>query len=103
MSHHQLYQPPAAPGYGGSPSSAVHWVVPVGRSWQAVTSGYVALFAIFFWPLGPVALGLGVWAFVRAAGHDGHGRGRATFAVTVGTVTTFLLLAILAYSVKTGA
>lgn len=124
MSHQQTYEPAApaygrtpsyggaagygavpghgaVPAYGASPSSAAHWVVPVGRSWQSVTSGYVALFAIFFWPLGPVALGLGAWAFARAARHGGHGRGRATFAVVVGSVTSLLLLAILGYYVTT--
>jgi hypothetical protein len=89
------------PGYGASPREFVHWVVPVGRSWQSVTAGYVALLAIFCWPLGPVALGLGAWAFVRAARHNKHGRGRATFAVAVGTVTTVLLLLILRYSFQT--
>ncbi|MEV4518256.1 hypothetical protein AB0K00_56040 [Dactylosporangium sp. NPDC049525] len=40
-------------------------------------------------------------AFARARS-GGHGRGRATFAVIVGAVTT-LLLAILAYYVRTVA
>ncbi|GAB3854219.1 hypothetical protein ACFPIJ_61230 [Dactylosporangium cerinum] len=114
MSHQQLYQPAPGPGaptygtaqgsgavpaYGSSPATLVHWVVPSGRSWQSITAGYVALFAIFIWPLGPVALGLGAWAFARAR-HGGHGRGRATFAVIVGAVTTLLLLLVLAYTVK---
>ncbi len=95
--------PGYAAAYGASPSSALHWVVPVGRSWQSVTAGYVALFAIFIWPLGPLALGLGVWAFVRASRHAGHGRGRATFAVIVGLLTSLLLLVILREYVLTGA
>ena len=86
---------PAAPGYGPTagygpaapvdqygPSGALHWIVPVGRSWQSIVAGYVAILALFVWPVGPVALGLGVWALARAR-QGGHGRGRAVFAVIV--------------------
>jgi hypothetical protein len=82
------------PSFGESPASAGHWLVPLGRSWQSVASGYVALFAIFVWPLGPVALGLGIWALGRAR-HGGHGRGRAIFATVVGALTSALLLLLL--------
>jgi hypothetical protein len=77
------------------PATAAHWVLPTGRSWQSIASGYVALFALVIWPLGPVALGLGVWALVRASRRGGHGRGRAIFAVIVGLLTTSILLAAL--------
>ena len=84
-----------APGFGESPASVVHWVLPTGRSWQAIASGYVALFAIVLWPLGPVALGLGVWALRRASRQRSHGRGRAIFAIAVGALTTVLCIAVL--------
>lgn len=85
---------PTAPGYGPvapvdqyGPSGALHWIVPVGRSWQSIVAGYVAILALFVWPVGPVALGLGIWALARAR-QGGHGRGRAVFAVIVGSVAS---------------
>jgi hypothetical protein len=84
----------SGPSFGESPASVAHWALPVGRSWQSIASGYVALFAIFVWPLGPVALGLGIWA-LRQAQRGGHGRGRAIFASVVGALTSALLLLVL--------
>ncbi|TQL02726.1 hypothetical protein [Cellulomonas sp. SLBN-39] len=60
---------------------------PVGRSWQSVVAGYVALFSVVVWALGPLSLGLGVWAMVRAR-TGGHGRGRAVFAIVVGVLSS---------------
>ena len=77
------------------PGTATHWLLPVGRSWQSIAAGYLALFAIIVWPLGPFALGLGVWALVRSAREKAHGTGRAVFAVIVGLLATFLLFAVL--------
>jgi hypothetical protein len=82
-------------GFGQSPTSAVHWILPTGRPWQSIAAGYVAIFAIFLWPLGPVALGLGIWALVQASRQNRHGRGRAIFAVVVGVPATGLSLALL--------
>lgn len=90
------YTPGYAPGYGPGfvaapaaedhgPGNALHWVVPVGRSWQSVFAGYLGLFALAIWALGPVALGFGVWAMVRARS-GGHGRGRAVFAIIGGLI-----------------
>lgn len=95
------YEPVAQPGFGAAPSSVAHWMLPTGRSWQAISSGYIALFAIVIWPLGPVALLLGIWAIVRASRHGGHGRGRAVFAIVVGAITSLIMLAILATSIST--
>lgn len=83
-------------GFGQSPASAGHWLVPTGRSWQAIAAGYVALFAIVIWPLGPVALGLGIWALRQASRQRSHGRGRAVFAVVVGVLATVMLIAVVA-------
>jgi hypothetical protein len=80
---------------GPGPGTVTHWVLPVGRSWQSIVAGYLALFAIVVWPLGPVALGLGVWALVRAVREKAHGTGRAVFAVIAGLLATFLLVAVL--------
>ncbi|GAA4623200.1 DUF2510 domain-containing protein [Cellulomonas oligotrophica] len=76
-----------APADETGPRSALHWVVPVGRSWQSVVAGYVALFSVVVWALGPLSLGLGVWAMVRAR-TGGHGRGRAVFAIVVGVLSS---------------
>ena len=87
------YAPTSAPGLGASPSDPLHWVFPTGRNWQSITAGYVALFAIVIWVLGPIALGLGVAGLRASARGNGHGRGRAVFAVVVGSLATLAMLA----------
>jgi hypothetical protein len=82
--------------FGGSPADVAHWILPTGRSWQAIAAGYVALVSIVVWPLGPIALLLGVWALRKASAQRSHGRGRAVFAVVVGVFATFLLVAVAA-------
>lgn len=89
------YQPTSRPATGSSPSDPVHWLVPTGRTWQSIAAGYVALFAIFLWPLGPVALGLGVWAMRVSSAGGAHGRGRAIFAIVVGAFATLALCLVL--------
>ena len=37
---------PASFGSDLGPSSAVHWLVPVGRSWQSITAGYLGLLGL---------------------------------------------------------
>lgn len=85
------------------PSNGLHWVVPIGRSWQSIVAGYMGLVALFLWPLafaGPVGIAiavvlgatsvwLGVLALRRAAS-GGHGRGRAWFAVVAGVLCLVL-------------
>jgi hypothetical protein len=74
----------------------VHWLVPTGRSWQSIAAGYLALLATVAWFLGPVALGLGIWALRIAGRTRTHGRGRAVFAVVVGALSTLALLLLVA-------
>jgi hypothetical protein len=76
----------------------VHWLLPTGRSWQSIVAGYVGLFALLIWPLGPFAIWFGLWA-LRKGSTGGHGRGRAVFAVVVGAAAT----ALLAYLLASGA
>jgi hypothetical protein len=84
---------PAHPStFGASPSDPTHWLLPTGRSWQSITAGYVALFALLLWPLGPVAFGLGAWAMIVADRTGTHGRGRAVFAMVVGVLSTLALV-----------
>ncbi len=86
-------------GLGSSPSDPVHWLVPTGRTWQSVTAGYVALFAVVLWVLGPVALWLGVWGLRASARSVAHGRGRAIFAIIVGALSSLAALAVVITSV----
>jgi hypothetical protein len=93
------WTPHAAPAQQGAadagPDSALHWMLPVGRSWQSITAGYVGLFAVVIVFLGPVALGLGTWGLVVARRRDGHGTGRSVFAMVAGlwgTLATLYLL-----------
>lgn len=84
-----------APGPDHGPRSAMHWIVPVGRSWQSVAAGYVGLLSLGFWVLGPVAIGLGAWAMARAR-HGGHGRGRAIVGIVCGALGAAGMVAFLA-------
>ena len=81
--HQQPMPDPLGPGEG------LHWVVPVGRSWQSIVAGYVGLVALFLWALGPVAIGLGVLG-LRRARSGGHGSGRSVFAIVAGTIASLL-------------
>ncbi|MFI2753905.1 DUF2510 domain-containing protein [Cellulomonas sp. P22] len=84
----QTYGAPV-PDHG--PSSAMHWMLPVGRSWQSVTAGYLGLFSLAIWVLGPVSIGIGVWALARAK-QGGHGRGRAITGIVCGLLGTTLMV-----------
>lgn len=79
------YAPRPSASLGAGPSDAMHWILPVGRSWQSVVAGYVGLVALLVFPLAPVAIGFGVWALVKAR-TGGHGRGRAVFAIVAGVI-----------------
>jgi hypothetical protein len=102
--HHVAGQPaPFVSGYpagqpqpGGQPTDPLHWIVPLGRTWQSIAAGYVALFATVLWFLGPVALGLGVWALRASRQGGGRGRGRAGFAVIVGVLSSVGFAVVLA-------
>ncbi len=83
------------PGVGQEPSDPLHWVVPTGRSWQTITAGYVGLVSLLAFPLGPVAIVLGVLG-LRAAGQQGsHGRGRAIFGIVTGCLGSFFGILVL--------
>ena len=86
---------PAAATDENGPGSALHWLVPVGRSWQSVTAGYVGFLALLFPPAGVVSIWLGFWA-LRRARDGGHGRGRAIFGIVAGVVGLAWGVAVLA-------
>jgi hypothetical protein len=91
---------PAQPaGIGADPSDPVHWLLPTGRTWQSIAAGYVALFAWVLWFLGPVALGLGIWALMESRKTGAHGRGRAIFAIIVGGLATLGMIIFVAAAV----
>ncbi len=100
---------PAAPGYsspgqgtygsasggGEQPSDPLHWVVPAGRSWQTIAAGYVGLISLVAFPLGPIAIALGVLG-LRAANRQGsHGRGRAVFGIVAGCIGSLVGILVL--------
>jgi hypothetical protein len=91
----------AGHGVGLEPSDPVHWLLPTGRSWQSITAGYLGLFLFvpFLWFLGPVALGLGVWALRESSRTGVHGRGRAVFGIVMGAIATLGLIWYLLWSV----
>lgn len=90
----QPAHPPTA-SLGENPSDPVHWLLPTGRTWQSITAGYAGIFALFIWPLGPVALGFGLWALKASKRTGAHGRGRAVFAIIVGALASLGMLAVI--------
>jgi hypothetical protein len=101
----QQWPAPQWPAQAGSmaasgPTDAVHWMLPVGRSWQSITAGYVGLFSLGVWALGPVAIWLGIWAMQKAS-TGGHGRGRAIFAIVTGALGTLFMALFLVSSART--
>jgi hypothetical protein len=79
---------------GEEPSDVMHWVVPTGRSWQTIASGYLGLISLFTFFPGPFAIALGVLG-LRAASQEGsHGRVRAIFGIVSGSIGTFIAIAI---------
>ncbi|NTW39680.1 MAG: DUF2510 domain-containing protein [Cellulomonadaceae bacterium] len=100
--YHPMYLRPedAAPEANG-PDSAMHWVVPVGRSWQAILAGYLGLFSLGLWAIGPVSIGFGIWALVRAS-RGGHGRGRAITGIVGGVLGTAFMVLFLISEARLG-
>jgi hypothetical protein len=88
------WYPQQAARQGPGPREAVHWMLPVGRSWQSIVAGYAGLLGLGIWVLGPFAIWFGLWA-LRRASTGGHGRGRAVFGIIAGTVATALMALVL--------
>lgn len=80
----------ASPELATGPNSALHYIVPVGRSWQSVAAPYLGLFSLVPIPVlsalvGGGAITLGVVA-LRNAKKGGHGSGRAIVAIVLGVI-----------------
>ena len=86
------YHHPATPS-GTTPSDALHWIVPVGRSWQSVVAGYLGLLSPLVVVLAPFAIGFGIWALQRARS-GGHGRGRAVTGIVGGILGLVVVVAL---------
>lgn len=96
-------QPTHEGGEEYGPKSVLHYVIPVGRSWQAVAAPYLGLASLVSLPVighllgvGGIALG---WVALRRAGSGGHGTVRAIVAIVLGAVgvltSTLFLLSII--------
>jgi hypothetical protein len=82
----------ASRGSDTGPSSVLHYIVPVGRSWQSVVAPYLGLVSLLPVPIIGQLLGiggivLGVIA-LRRARTGGHGSGRAITAIVLGSIGT---------------
>lgn len=87
-----------------STDRALGYIVPINVSWLAVVAGYAGLLAITCFTA-PIALILGFMALKDLQRNPGRsGKGRAIFAVIMGTVFTFMLIMIIfgMISSKTG-
>lgn len=87
--------PARAHGVGESPDDALHWIMPTGRSWETIASGYLGLLSLVIFVLGPFAVVLGIQGIRRAGREGSHGRGRAIFGIATGTIGTLLGLVVL--------
>ena len=76
------------------PRNAMHWIAPVGRSWQSILAGYLGILSPVIVFLAPFAIGTGIWALV-AARRGGHGRGRAWTGIVGGLLGVVVLVALL--------
>ena len=81
-------------GSDTGPSSVLHYILPVGRSWQSVTAPYLGLCSLLPVPIISQLLGiggivLGVIA-LRLARTGGHGTGRAITAIVLGSIGTIV-------------
>ncbi|NTV40198.1 MAG: DUF2510 domain-containing protein [Demequinaceae bacterium] len=84
--------PPAHHHSDLGPSNPLHYIVPIGRSWQSVVAPYLGLCSLLPVPvigqlLGIGAIVLGIIA-LRLARTGGHGTGRAITAIVLGAIGT---------------
>jgi len=81
--------PPISPKSGDD--AAIRMLLPIGRSGLAIAAGYTALGSLLFpcLPIAPLAVVLGILALNGITRNpDRHGKGRAWFAIIVGTLLT---------------
>ena len=94
--------PVPVPPVGSDPRDAMHWMLPLGRTGQSITAGYLGLFGLFIWPLAPFAIGFGIWALAASKRTGLHGRGRAIFGIITGVVGTLIGASVLVTTAMRG-
>ncbi len=83
--------------------AGMRMIIPVGRAWQAIVSGYMGLLSIL--PgFGVLALIFGVWAIVVIKNDPKqHGMGRAIFGIIAGAIgTIFYMIVFIGMSMERG-
>ncbi|NYI40704.1 DUF2510 domain-containing protein [Demequina lutea] len=79
-----------SPDRDHGPSNPMHYIVPIGRSWQSVLAPYLGLLSLAPVPLISQALGAGGIVFgiiaLRRARSGGHGTGRAIIGIVLGAI-----------------
>lgn len=97
---------PAASAEDMGPSNALHYLIPVGRSWQSIWAPYLGLFSLLSLPVighvfGAGGIVLGILALKRAR-TGGHGTGRAITGIVLGGIgfltSSIFLIGIIASS-----
>jgi hypothetical protein len=83
-----------------TPVGVEYWLVPVGRSWQAVAAPWAGLVSLLFSPLGVLVLplvaatiALAVWALCLPRDPAHPGRGRPVVAIVLGALAAVAGLA----------
>ena len=80
------------PSYHYDP--ALSWVIPISASGWSVAAGYFGLFAVLVFPA-PIAFILGIVALQDCKKRSVGGKGRAIFAIVMGTIFSLPLPLIL--------
>ena len=85
--------PPPAPVQHGS-DAGLEILIPINRTGWSISAGYLGLFSLLPF-IGIIAIIISAIAFYDFSRRpEKHGRGRATFGLVMGILTTILWLAI---------
>jgi hypothetical protein len=87
---------------GGQPpgSDGLEYVIPMNIEPCSTIAGYLGLFSLLFWFLGPFAMGLGIWGLQRIAKDDSvRGKSRAWTGIVLGALGTAVLVLIVVMAV----
>jgi Protein of unknown function (DUF2510) len=94
--------PPGSLPTGMHPIGAEYWLIPVGRSWQAVVAPWVGLGGLFIPFLGIAAIVLAVLALRLPKDPHHPGRGRPIVAIVLGVIGTAYWAAVLGAALLSG-
>jgi hypothetical protein len=96
------WTPQLGPSSGDRHDATMRMLLPVGRTPLSIVAGYVALFSVLLVPA-PIALVLGLAAKTQLKRRPGsYGRGRAVFAIVMGSVFTAVLAMVVVAAALTG-